>query len=219
MVRERRKPARKEISIKLSDDQIVEYAKRAGELRSQKALIQEEFARTKASFKGRIEAKESEISELLTAIDEGQITKEAEVVEVFDFDAGEVEVEYEGDVVQVRKMTAEERQLGLKLVEKPAEDKPQAELPLQAPSQLGDPEPFRTELPAPEDCPAGEVFIGGEPDRATIVKYLAIQWKLAPGESAMFRVTEQDVFGNTVKTWDKAKSMDVAPVATEEVAQ
>lgn len=221
MVRERRKPVTKEITIQISDEQIVTMAKKVGELSTDKALIQAEAQRSKSAFKGKIEEKDGEIARLLKAINEGSTTEKMEVVEVFDFEAGQIEVEHDGNVISVRNMTGEERQMGLKLA--PSDPADQGELPLaevhqlpRAPTLLGEPEPFVTTLPPPDECPAGEVFITGEPDRATMVRYMAIQWKLEIGESAMFRLVDDDAFGTPIKTWQKATTLAPAPAIEQQ---
>ncbi len=217
MVRERRKPANKEVTLRVSDTEKVEMAERAAELRKDKAMIAEQFARTKADFKGRIEAKESEISELLTAISEGKITKKLEVVEVFDLDAGQVEVEHNGEVIEVRNMTAEEREQGAryKQPELPLSTPP---APSAAPSQLGEPEPWIVTLPDPKEA-TGPVHVPGEPDRPTKVKYLEITWRQEAGEAATYEAVDEDVFGTVQKQWRRTGTLGVSDKQPEPPAE
>ncbi len=217
MVRERKKPATREITIEITGPQKVEMAEKAGELRSQKAMIQEEFARTKSAFKGRIEAKESEISKLLEAIHSGSYTKEAEVVEVFDFETGQVEIEHDGAVITVRNMTGEERQMGLRMPEKKQgelalTDEPKAS---QSPVQAGGLDPWVVQLPICDEA-AQPVHVPGESDRPTVVKYLATTWRQEAGEGATYEVVTEDVFGTPTKCWRRAALFGVAPAPTAE---
>lgn len=229
MVRERKKPATREITIVITGPQKVEMAEKAGELRSQKAMIQEEFARTKSAFKGRIEAKESEISKLLEAIHSGSFTKEAEVVEIFDFESGQVEIEHDGVVITVRNMTGEERQMGLRMPEKKQGELALADTPddkskAQSPVQAGGLDPWIVQLPICDDA-AQPVHVPGESDRPTVVKYLATTWRQEAGEGATYEVTTEDVFGTPTKMWRRASLLGVAapeaatPITEEEPQQ
>lgn len=225
MVRERRNPVTKAVRIQVTDEETVRMARKIGELSTEKALIQAEAARSKSAFKGKIETKDTEIAELLKGINDGMTTETLEVVEVFDFEAGQIETEHDGQVIDVRNMTGEERQMGLKLAPPAQGDLPLASVHeiARPPTLLGEPEAFQTTLPNPEDCPNGEAFVTGDPVRPTLVRYLAVCWKLEIGEGAMFKVIESDAFGTTIKTWEKATSLAPAaiqePQPTEETAQ
>jgi len=208
MVSERRKPVNKEVTFKLNDEEIVEKAKQAGLLRNRKAVLQEEFGRVKASYKGRIEAIENDISELLTAIDTGSITKQAEVVEVFDYDTNEVFVEHQGQVVETREMTYEEKQNGLRMKQPELPGIPATSKPV--PPGIANPEPWEVTLPDPATA-TGPVHVPGESDRPTIVKHLAITWRQEAGEAATYEVTTEDAFGTPVLTWRRSGTLDVAP--------
>lgn len=198
----------KEVTLKIGDHEKVEMAERAGELRKEKAMIAEQFQRVKADYKGRIEAKESEISELLTNISEGKVTKKLEVVEVFDLDAGQVEVEHNGEIIEVRNMTADEREQGAryKQPELPLATPP---APSASPATLGEPEPWIVTLPDPKEA-NGPVHVPGEADRPTKVKYGEITWRQEAGEAATYEAVDEDVFGTVQKQWRRTSVLGVS---------
>jgi hypothetical protein len=185
---------------------MIAKAIKAADLRLARASILEEFARVKSTYKGRLEEKENELSMALATIKDRQEKRVADVVDVFDFEQALVITLFGGHEVETRVMTPEERQLGFKFK---TNDKDQGSLPLAdktpsaSPTALteGEIEPWRVELPPPEASPNGEVFVTGEPNRPTIVKFLAATWRIEAGESAMFRLRDEDVFGKTIKTW------------------
>ncbi len=196
----------REVTFRLTDKETIAKAHKAADLRLARASILEEFARVKSTYKGRLEEKENELSTVLACIKDGSEKRVADVVDVFDFEQALVITLFSGEEVETRVMTAEERQLGFKFK---TNYKDQAQLPLAdktataSPTALTDAqaEPWRVELPDPKEHPSGEVFVTGEPDRPTVVRFLAASWRIEAGESAMFRLRDEDVFGKTIKTW------------------
>ncbi len=185
----------REVTFRLTDEELIAKARKAADLRLARASILEEFARVKSTYKGRLEEKENELSMALAVIKDGKEKRVADVVDMFDFEQALVVTLFGGEEVETRVMTPEERQLGFKFK---TNDKEQAQGVLPLDSER---EPWRVELPSPEAHPSGEVFVTGEPDRATIVKFLAATWRIDAGESAMFRLRDEEVFGKTIKTW------------------
>lgn len=216
MVRERRKPVMKEVTLKVTDHEKVEMAERAGELRKEKTVIAEQFQRVKAEFKGKIEAKEGEISELLGAISDGKVTRKVEVVEIFDADSNEVEVEYNGEVIEVRKMTPDEREQSarFKQPELPMDIPPP--VPQSPPASLGSPEPWTVTLPKPEEGQQ-PIYVPGEADRPTKVVYLATTWRQEAGEAGTYEVVTEDVFGQQQLGWKRAGALTVSDKQPEPI--
>ena len=218
---ERRKATR-EVTFRLTDEELLEKGRKAADLRLARTAIQEEFLRVKSTFKGRLEEKENELSTTLALIREGVEKRVADVIDVFRFDDAVVETYlHDRDVdsttaepIETRQMTADERQMGFKFKK---HDKNQPELPLPAtepaksPATMGDPEPWRTDLPMPEHD-GQEAYVTGEPDRPTMVRYLALTWRLEAGEGALFKVKTEEIFGNPALVW--VKDMGSAPAVT-----
>ncbi len=212
----------REVTFRLTDKETIAKAHKAADLRLARASILEEFARVKSTYKGRLEEKENELSTVLACIKDGSEKRVADVVDVFDFEQALVVTLFGGEEVETRVMTAEERQRGFKFK---TNDKDQAQLPLADKTASASPtaltgadtaEPWRVELPNPEDCPSGEVFVTGEPDRSTVVRFLAASWRIEAGESAMFRLREEDVFGKTIKTWIREGAAAAEPKADDD---
>lgn len=106
----------RDVKFKLTDAEIIMRAKDAAELRAQRAKIEEEFDRVKASFKSKIKDAESRIALALYAVGSGEELRHVEVTQTFDYDGAMVIQTYEGTEVERRKMTPEESQIPLALV-------------------------------------------------------------------------------------------------------
>ncbi len=211
----------REVTFRLTDQEMIDKALKAADLRLARASILEEFARVKSTYKGRLEEKENELSTALSIIRDRQEKRVADVVDIFDFEQALVITTFGGQEVETRVMTPTERQLGFKF--KTNDKGEQVELPLEdkapvSPMRLGDPEPAIVLLPDPEvdfDPERTEMYVTGQPDRPTHVKHLAFTWRVEAGEGAMFRLGEQEIYGKMIRTWSR---VGADPVSTEEPA-
>lgn len=78
-----------------------------------------EFDSVKKRFKGKIETQESDLADVLRTIREGEEVRLVECIERKDYQRHIVEYIYEGEVMEERAMTIDERQTEMKLVENP----------------------------------------------------------------------------------------------------
>lgn len=203
----------KEVTVKLDDAETVALARKASQVRLAKLSLESEFTRVKTAYKGRIEEKDSEISRLLTAVQEGQEMRIVEVEEHFNFNANTVEVREAatGRILDTRAFTADERQIQM--------DFPKAE-PAQGTLPLGDPSApmevrHTVELAAPETIDQ-EVFIAGDDTRVTIVKSGLKEWRQEVGEAARYVAVAEEVYGAQVLSFERVASFDVAPTPPAE---
>lgn len=207
----------REVTVQLDDLEIVTLAKKAGEVRTKKSALESEFGRVKNAYKGRIEELESEITKILTAVQEGQETRTAEVEETYNFHTNSVIMcdSKTGRILDTRAMTVEERQMSLGF-KGPAQGSLGLSLdtPTPAPVELNAVETVT--LPDPTSKEQEPIFVPGSPDKATIVLHGAKSWRLEPGEAASFRVAEEEIFGNPTLVYDKASALDVAQPEPEE---
>lgn len=210
-----RKESRREVTFKLTDDELLAKGQEAAEISRQKDEVELEFAAVKADFRERIEDKDKALSEALKVIREKSETRVADVVDFFDYEHGGVET-YVGDrLICDRTLTAEERQMGLDFRKKGAPD-PQGELELKAPADEEPidlnalPDDWIVNLPDPTSIagvPNGhEQYVPGHDEHITVVRWGGSQYLLEAGEAATFALDTEEAFGQPVRVWRKVAS-------------
>lgn len=209
-----RKQITKEVTVTLTDEELLECGRKAAGLRTERLKIEQEFQRVKATFKGKIEEKENELSKLLSVIGDGKETRTLNTVEEYDYENACVVTFLDDREIASRGMTAEERQLGFRFKTKEQEQTDAlpsaADRPRAPGSDPATAEPWEVVLPPPEKVDQ-DVYVPGETDRPTKVRYLAETWRQEPGEAATYVVVEDDVFGTKTLLW-RRKSANVIPL-------
>jgi hypothetical protein len=213
-VKEKRKAIR-EIEFELSQGELVRRAQEAADLRLAAVSIEEEFGRIKSTYKGRIEEKKNQLSQLLDVVRAGSERRVVEVIDLFDYEHAVVEAYYEDKVVERRVMTAEERQLGLGFEHvRPTKktEAAQGELPLGDTTviedDLADLPPIS--LPDPKHQHQEETIINDK-TKNQIVEFHGKSWLLEPHEMSVFAVVEEDVFGQAVLVWTQKSTNKIGP--------
>lgn len=101
--------------FKLNMREFAEKGKTAAGLSKEIAGIEAEFEEVKDTFKARIKDREAKRDDLLAVINAGEEKREVESTMVMDYDAGKVRYFFEGEMIEERKMTDDERQLQMPL--------------------------------------------------------------------------------------------------------
>lgn len=107
---------RKWFSFQLTTEETAKKGLRAAELAVEIVTKEEEANSVKDKFKGEVATLRREQAGLHRTIRAGSEQREVDCEEVKDWDRLLVEWKYKGDVMESRPMTAEERQVKLKLV-------------------------------------------------------------------------------------------------------
>lgn len=112
------KRTRRDITLKLTEFQIAEAAKKAADAAGTKALKESEFAIVKSRHKSEIEALDAEIVDNLRLVRQGTKQETHNVIDRYDYTDGVVRTVWGGEVVETRAVTQEERQQGLAFIDK-----------------------------------------------------------------------------------------------------
>lgn len=216
-----RKESRREVTIKLTDDELLAKGQEAAEVSRQKDEIEAEFAKVKAEFRERIEDKAAALSKALAVIRDKAETRVEDVIDVFDYEHGGVETYLGERLIADRILTAEERQMGL-FPTKAADRQGELELKTSKPIDLANiPDDWIVELPDPANLKADhEQYVPGADDHVTLVKTAGQSYVLEAGEAATFALETEEAFGQPVRVWRKIQSSKLgAPLPGESVSQ
>jgi hypothetical protein len=96
----------------------MERAREAAELSHHHSEVDAEFTRVKSSFKGRLDDLVQGIAECLKDVRDGTEQRVVDLEDHFDYTDGVVRTFHGGELIDVRPVTAEERQTGIKFIEK-----------------------------------------------------------------------------------------------------
>ena len=115
MPKENRTTAVIDYNHELSQAELLEIGERIGELDEQEEQLDREKNLVVSGFKARLSENQSERKKLSKCLRTGVIEKTAECEIVYDYESGVVQYRdlESGDVVSIRDMTNEERQLNL----------------------------------------------------------------------------------------------------------
>lgn len=100
----------KELTFKLTEKEIAQKGKSAAESKTRLTEKNHEFENVKQKYKGEIGAIECELSDHLSTIKRGTEDRTVECTMVKDFSRHVVEYVYNGEIMEERPMTMDERQ-------------------------------------------------------------------------------------------------------------
>jgi hypothetical protein len=106
-----RKPGLRWLKFPLDHYDVIAKCEGASKKTRALAELEAELARTRDSYKGRIEKLKAEISADLKCVEEKSEDREVMADEVHDFETCKVRIEYKGSIYSERDMTPRERQL------------------------------------------------------------------------------------------------------------
>lgn len=112
------KKTRRPITVKFTDHHVMERAREAAELSFRRAEVDAELARVKSSFKGRLDDLDQGIAECLKEVRDGTEQRIVDLEDHYDYTDGVVRTYHNSELIEDRALTAEERQIGIKFVEK-----------------------------------------------------------------------------------------------------
>lgn len=103
----------RDLTFTLTEADFAEKGKAAGRTAAELRGLEDEFDTLKKEWKGRLDDKESDLSDIHATIRRGKETRHVKCVERKDFNANSVEYLFNGEVLESRAMGLEERQLTL----------------------------------------------------------------------------------------------------------
>lgn len=112
------KKTRRPITVKFTEHKVMERAREAAELSFRRTEVEEEFGRVKSSFKGRLDDLDLGIAQCLKDVRDGTEQRIVDLEDRFDYTDGVVRTWHGSELISDRELTAEERQIGIKFVEK-----------------------------------------------------------------------------------------------------
>lgn len=112
------KKTRRDITLKLTDFQVADAAKKAANAAGARAIKDGELSSIKSRYKADIEALDSEVSDNLKIVRTGAEVRTLDIVDRYDYTDGVVRTVWAGEVVETRPVTFEERQQGIKFIDK-----------------------------------------------------------------------------------------------------
>ena len=102
----------KELPIPLTEQEFSERGKELAEAHKEYGSLEREFKAVKKDWAAKLGSKEEHVSQLAGVIRDGFERRIVECEVVLDFTSNEVRYVYQGNVIETRAMTAEERQQG-----------------------------------------------------------------------------------------------------------
>jgi hypothetical protein len=97
--------------VKLTDPELLDRAKRAGQYRGELSALCVEFDDLKRKMKSQIELKEQELNQMLNVVQSGVEERTELCKQEKNYDSGVMEFYYQGAMVDSRPLSHEERQL------------------------------------------------------------------------------------------------------------